>query len=456
MDGLKASLAQQLPKNAKFNLFYVQSKPAYVKPLVNVRKSLEERPSTIKIRHFFNLIDAAKDVIVFGIEIVVYLTFQGAKLEQNVFVSKCDTVGLFNHNVRIGPVVKVLLDWVILFDLRHYNLKTRKEMKKESTDSLTPSSKEYNIFKTDTLVYLEKISEKLASGPEYYSSIKYYNKSTPHKKESSDSKSLVLPPHQTIKISLFAKAAQQYLFPSSFKNKNKHVVNGVKLLEWWLRVIDQNLSGKPGAQCKLLIPGLAEQPTSKFLTNLSNSWTVGHIFNASNLAIYNIPLFPDDPKGRFLEHLIVENNYQKMENDRFYEELGCRQEFRLGDVVGLIGAQIDGVPILKNEPNEEIVRNIISIRDYKQLVNLLKSEHYNIESDVRELVISKIPEFCNNKNFEHEEYIELTGTKEFVAQQKSDSNPVVNTLTVRKRSKGSEVPKVNNLTNLVKRKKKAV
>jgi regulator of Ty1 transposition protein 109 len=56
-------------------------------------------------------------------------------------------------------------------------------------------------------------------------------------------------------VSLFARAQDQYLFPASIENKNKHVLDDRGLVKWWCRVLDPIIweykaegEGKPFAE----------------------------------------------------------------------------------------------------------------------------------------------------------------------------------------------------------------
>ncbi|KAK6197873.1 regulator of Ty1 transposition [Scheffersomyces amazonensis] len=453
MSSLKDLLGSQLPKECKFKLLHIQTRPTYIKSPIHLEKTEASKVDTVKIRHLIQLIDS-EDLIVFGIEIYVYLLINDVSntVHQIIFVSKCDTVGLVKHEgVKIGELVKVILQWLIEYNINDYGIKKRKEKKIHTHVSI-----EGNSDDNDTIISIKKLIHKLQSTPNYYSSLPYYN-SKPSTRPTKPSHLRILPTRQIIRVCLFTKAADQYIYPYSSKNPHKHIINGAQLLKWWLRTIDKTLTA--GWDCKLMIPGSDETSSRKFLTDLAKSWSLGHVYKKhsdnSDTAIYCIPVYPDDPKGRFLEHLIVENRYQRMTVGQFYQELGFRQEFRLGNVVGLIGCQSQTMNISPstnfNENEDE--RIVMTIHQYKQLVNnVIKGESFTKKSDIQNLVVDKIPIFIHTKLSKDEDsviYQEIEGNRiniEVPKVEKTAQPVVVNTLSVKRKAP-------TDLTNLVRRKK---
>ncbi|KAG7662053.1 RTT109 [[Candida] subhashii] len=435
-------ISNYLPANEKFRILYIQSKPVYVKSPINISKSVVNKPDTVKIRHFFTIISSS-DIIVLGIEIFVYLQIYPDYIDQFIFVSKCDTVGFHKIEFKIGVIIEEFIQYLINYDLTNYKIKPRKEKYDEQEKEDIPLVS--NDRQTQTTYLLNELIKKLASDPKYFSSIPYYQTNTVKSTVPVKPNLLrQLPSKQNIKVSLFTKAAPQYIFPNSAKNQHKHVINGQQLLKWWIPVINKCTSKWPIH--RLMIPGSDKLSTSKFIQNFPN-WSIGHIFGTKGPAVYSIALFPDDPKGRFLEHLIVENRYSNVNVEQFYEELGYRQEFRLGDLVGLIGCEIDDVPISSNQQEKENYSiQKLSIHQYKQFINLIKSENYNVEVDIKSLVETKIPSFFELNKLPFN-YINVVGKMAKHAAQSRKQEPVVNTLTVKR--------KTNDLTGLVKRKKKS-
>ncbi|KAJ0114764.1 hypothetical protein J7T55_004505 [Diaporthe amygdali] len=180
---------------------------------------------------------------------------------------------------------------------------------------------------------------------------------------------------QTI-VSLFARAQNQYLFPGSVENSDKHVLDDRGLVRWWCRVLNslietQNThednifrpSNKTGnwedIKAYLVVPGLDAYDLRAFLPRTpatSSNWVLGHpLERISHFAReYDwvpprclVPKFPDDPKSRFRDELDLEasKSAQYEEKglwrsattmDQFWEMMAFRQECSSGHMTGFI------------------------------------------------------------------------------------------------------------------------
>lgn len=474
------SLQQTLPEG-NYKVLYVQTKPIRVKPLINA----ESQSDTFKVRHLFVLVDATTSIVILGIEILVYLTFFEDDLPlQHIFVAKCDTVGYQKSPVRVAGVIQCLIQWLENYDIRLYKIRWKKNYEKReeseaeredsneevpsgsdekvssnttfSLDSIkhskdnsdTPDQKKnsaystYDITKKSSVTSIRKLCE-LLDDLTYYSQLPYYN-DVPRKTTDTTVNLMNIPPKQIVRVCLFAKPALEYLFPASSRNKHKHLSGGAVLLRWWLRVLDTSLD--EGWTCKLIIPGADDASTAKFLQPLKQKWSLGHIFS-EGVAIRHVPLFPDDPKGRFLEHLVVEDRYQNMNNSRFFTELGIRQEFRLGDVVGLIGCEKVKLTDPKKQTSDPFYEcNVLTLAEYKQLILVIKGANYSVEADITDLVELKIPAFFERNNMDGE-YVDLVGKAKSEKLKNNEVKTVaVNTLQVKRKSE--------DIGHLVKRKQK--
>ena len=178
---------------------------------------------------------------------------------------------------------------------------------------------------------------------------------------------------QTI-ISLFARAQNQYLFPGSVDNPNKHVLDDRGLVKWWCRVLDSVMQGQGTHEDKifrpsnkqgdweqmkgyLIVPGLDAYELRAFLprTSLTSSnWVLGHpLERISHFAReYDwvpprclVPKFPDDPKSRFRDELDLEAsksaNYEEkglwrsiQTVEQFWDMMAYRQECSSGHITG--------------------------------------------------------------------------------------------------------------------------
>ncbi|KAH9882443.1 hypothetical protein J1614_000679 [Plenodomus biglobosus] len=214
-------------------------------------------------------------------------------------------------------------------------------------------------------------------------------------------------------ISLFARAQDQYLFPASIENKNKHVLDDRGLVKWWCRVLDpiiwqykaeeerkpfpDRLIHPPGSEAKgpshqtdrtakgyLVVPGFEPYDTLRYTpappANTPRRWAAAHPL--LQIAPYPaapprclIPHFPDDPKTRFLDELdeelpdrgtdamVADGGTPSRSNgqwksvktlDQFWEFMAFRQECSSGRIVGFIWVVINPPkPSIPEEDEEE-------------------------------------------------------------------------------------------------------
>ncbi|KAJ4316597.1 hypothetical protein N0V94_005357 [Neodidymelliopsis sp. IMI 364377] len=199
-------------------------------------------------------------------------------------------------------------------------------------------------------------------------------------------------PGKKLVISLFARAQDQYLFPASIENKNKHVLDDRGLVKWWCKVLDpiiwdyqaeeerkpfkdhliNNASAGATAQSAttakgyLVIPGYETYDTLRYVPpsrvpNAPRRWAAAHplLHIAPHPAAPPrclVPHFPDDPKARFLDELdeelpdrgegvIADGGTPSRGNgmwksvktlDQFWEFMAFRQECSSGRIVGFI------------------------------------------------------------------------------------------------------------------------
>ncbi|KAF2265125.1 hypothetical protein CC78DRAFT_515944 [Lojkania enalia] len=214
-------------------------------------------------------------------------------------------------------------------------------------------------------------------------------------------------------VSLFARAQDQYLFPASIENKNKHVLDDRGLVKWWCRVLDPILgdyaaegvrkplaqqlveskedpgdrasaqhSASTTAKGYLVVPGFDLHDTLRYLPPPQSSsgprrWTASHPL--LQIAPYPaapprclVPHFPDDPKARFLDELDEElpdrasdemlgqggtpsrsnGQWKSIKTlDQFWEMMAFRQECSSGRIVGFIWVVI--TPSKPSIPEED-------------------------------------------------------------------------------------------------------
>lgn len=429
---LNEKLSKHLPKDKEYKLFHVKTQTIECNPLIQYEKG--NRPKyNLKAKHYLSIIDT-ENLIIFGIEINIYLVIFNEWADRYIFVSKCDTTG-FSKSFKITGLVSEYLKWLVNLDIKYYcnNVKLQ-ENKSEGHDIGS------NVVKSDnqTINSISKLISLIRDDPEYFRNVRYYSNSNGLDNNERRFGSSINPPEiENIKVSFFTRASEQYLFPNSSKNSGKHIVDGKKLLYWWIDVLDNALKDQPW-KCYLSIPGSDVESTLRFISKKSK-WQVGNIHTTNknnNRAIANIPLFPDDPKGRFLEHLVVEGRYKLVSLTQFWQELGFRQEFRLGNIVGIIGCELENQ---SHESNTHITDGDnslnFSLRQYKRIQSLIKNEDFSIPVDVINLTKNKLPQLLSSFGIQNP-YSQLVGQSESVLLK---SKPV-------------ETRKENNLTNLVRRK----
>ncbi|CUM55683.1 uncharacterized protein AC631_02856 [Debaryomyces fabryi] len=444
MKNLLKSLSFNLPKG-NYKLFHIQSQPCQCKHLLIYHKKNAQKPElTVKIKHFISLIDD-DDLVVMGIEVYIYLTIFDDHLKHSIFISKADTTGLSIQKYQINKLIDDILQYLIQYDIRNYCHK----IKLKSNETVIGSGS------NPTINSLNRIIGKLREGTSYYKSIPYYNEIVIP--STSTNLETILPPERIqTSISLFTRASEQYLFPNSSKNERKHVIGGDDLLKWWIRLINRTLlsqTTEDNWNCKLHIPGSDNVSISKNLPDRSKNnvaWSIGSIFDkdAEKLAINQIPLFPDDPKGRFLEHLIVENRYKATSLKQFWQELGFRQEFRLGNVVGIIGCEREELSINPTETYNSTC--VLSLGQYKKILNSIKSSDFNDAADIKDLVSVKIPDFMKEFGATNY-YIPLEGSNDAIPRVGTMSTVNDLNLNVKRKSDALKKETVNDISGSVKR-----
>ncbi|KAJ5716513.1 histone H3-K56 acetyltransferase [Penicillium malachiteum] len=184
-------------------------------------------------------------------------------------------------------------------------------------------------------------------------------------------------------ISLFARAQNQYLFPGSIENPEKHVLDDCGLIRWWCRAVDPILrenepesvshetkpldqtveAAKASATAHLIVPGCDRFETRSFFPPTAKSdakdrprWLATYplkqmVQNPSAPPRCLVPRFPDDPKTRFLidlddelpentegaESTIHNGQWRSVKSlDQFWEMMSFRQECSAGRLVGFL------------------------------------------------------------------------------------------------------------------------
>ena len=445
------NLSCHIENGAVANTLCLRTVASECKPLVLSRP----RCRTLKSKHLLLLSEVRSGCIVFAVEIYVYLLFYAECVERHLFVSKADTTGLGEVRISIAGVVEEYLRHLVKIPVQSYidGARWRSELGKEQQvensglgDATKPFKSRQNergsssVSEFDIVNTLNELSEKLWLEPGFYHSIPYYLKQKSHVQAQGHGPATIARKVLT-KVCLFTRSAESYIFPYSQKNTKKHIADGNALFKWWIRVLSNSLDST--WKCKADIPGSDSQAVKRFLPDKEN-WSIGNLYvdeMPNEKAVYAIPLFPDDPKGRFLEHLIVENRYKTSTTLQFWNELGFRQEFRLGNVVGIISCSEREPQVIKEQKGENDV--CISSKNYKKLMETIKGEDFSKKEDIQVLVKNTLPLIFVEAGIEVVP-MTFTGTME-----KTKGQAIVPVTVLAVKRKGA----VNNLTGLVKRKK---
>lgn len=419
-------LEEALP-NGQYELLHLRCRGFQTKPLTMA----VDRPLTVKVKHFFMLIDSTSKCPVLALEIYIYLTLEKDCVSQHIFVPKADTTGLGSQRIDVAAVVLVLVKALVETNAGAY-FKEPVAWKQSHKDNDVKAESPYA-----TVNVLRALASKLTSDPASIHSLPYYG--TPEHKEK-ESRGPEVADTVTTKISLFTRAANAYIFPKLEHNSGKHIADGNTLFRWWLRIFDHCLPST--WRCVGDIPGAEAAAVARSFP--SDRWKQGNIYvSGLTPAVRQIPLFPDDPKGRFLEHLIVEGRYKSVTTQQFWQELGFRQEFRLGNVVGIIGCENSDAVALDRESTCPGLS--VSHKQYKKVVEFVKGEDYSNKFDIQAMIESGLPEVFKQNGLKYLT-IKLEGKRQRKEMSPKNVTPVNNLNSmVRKR------PAVNNLTGLVKK-----
>lgn len=207
-------------------------------------------------------------------------------------------------------------------------------------------------------------------------------------------------PSKRLVLSLFARAQDQYLFPGSVENKEKHILNDRQLVKWWCKTLDPILreyepedssadatGGQDGTTSKayLVVPGHDSYETLSFFPQTarlesaaSRRWVAGHPLtqiapepNAPPRCL--VPHFPDDPKSRYLDELDYEladvpstqqikhesptkrgrGHWKSVKTlDQFWDAMAFRQECSSGRLVGFIWIVFTPSTLVEDDDHE--------------------------------------------------------------------------------------------------------
>lgn len=259
-----------------------------------------------------------------------------------------------------------------------------------SIDSSEHDGAEIIVFGMEVLVYnmahLTTIFVSKADSTGFLHLLKLQQKVSVLRLVSSTFLSYLARSHQRpgvrLVVSLFARAQDQYLFPGSIENAEKHVLDDRGLIKWWCRAVDPILrenepesvskdsktpstveAAKTSATAYLIVPGCDRFETRSFFPASAKSdpqdrprWLASYPVqqmcrDPSAPPRCLVPRLPDDPKTRFLIDLDDElpepvegkdappstGQWKSVKSlDQFWEMMSFRQECSAGRLVGFL------------------------------------------------------------------------------------------------------------------------
>ena len=225
-------------------------------------------------------------------------------------------------------------------------------------------------------------------------------------------------PDRRLVLSLFARAQNQYLFPGSVENSDKHVLDDRGLIKWWCKVVDSILLayenhndalacekdnstiGEPHTESHgyIRVPGCDTYETLSFIPMMNDTGGKKRWSATDPLCEFCrspqlperclIPRLPDDPKARFIEQLDDElpndltdpslsqtqdghpttngtGRWKSVQSlEQFWEMMSYRQECSSGRLVGFLWAVFP--------PN--------NVSDQRKLVDAVEDIHQSSQS----------------------------------------------------------------------------
>ncbi|KAL4941208.1 histone acetylation protein-domain-containing protein [Aspergillus oleicola] len=322
-------LAKVLPTDVKVTIRHVSSTPSATTALFAAAPGEEAEPTFCET-HFLsasvtpaNKGDGAGEIIIYGIEVLVYTTPHLT----TIFVSKADSTG---HLHLLNAVPKS------------------------------------SILRRITNTFLSFLVQT-------------------HQR-----------PGVRLVVSLFARSQNQYLFPGSIENPEKHVLDDRGLIKWWCRALDPILreyepestsqsqekkheeSARASATAYLIVPSCDRFETRGFFPPSAktddqshprwlNAYPLRQLCSKPDAPPRSlVPRFPDDPKTRFLIDLDDElpegetsrggsregaGHWRSVKSlDQFWEMMSFRQECSAGRLVGFLWLVINPPGVVNSNP----------------------------------------------------------------------------------------------------------
>jgi hypothetical protein len=175
-------------------------------------------------------------------------------------------------------------------------------------------------------------------------------------------------------VQLFARSQPQYIFPASAFNGKKRILDDTQLIKWWLRVLSP-LNGRG----RVYIPGVDKYKIKSYYPE-HGDWEnaapgVGETAGGMGvLARDVIPVFPDDPKARFLDDLKTDGQLATTTLSQFWELMEHRQECSSGRLVGFISLSVSKSQAVEGEDGV-----VVDEKTFKRTYEMLLNGEYGTE-----------------------------------------------------------------------------
>lgn len=146
-----------------------------------------------------------------------------------------------------------------------------------------------------------------------------------------------------VRLTLFARAQPQYIFPSSSQNAGKHQLDDRALVQWWIGILERLRRRLKNGSGYLMVPGAESKSVERtYLNTLPvGAWKASYNGSSKTLAKDVLLNFPDDPKGRFLDQLASDKALDTTTLGEFWELMAHRQEMSSGRSIGFIELHLE-------------------------------------------------------------------------------------------------------------------
>lgn len=112
-------------------------------------------------------------------------------------------------------------------------------------------------------------------------------------------------------VHLLATAKPAFLFAGSEFNEGKRAFPAVKLINWWIGLLQDFTAKDPKTKVFVYSPAEEVEGSSRMkkrITSIGSNWIYGLPYASSLPCVKQIPLFEDDPKWKHFEATVLEDD----------------------------------------------------------------------------------------------------------------------------------------------------